>query len=98
MEQRDAELRARLVFRSVRDQVAIDVTRTPQTTLIPLLDRITEDERILALGFCLQSGELLFATKEMPPSLRCANLPRAKSDTFATLSEDGQRVSVASFR
>ena len=41
---------------------------------MPLLDRITEDERILALGFCLQSGELLFATKEMPPSLRCASL------------------------
>ena len=66
-EQRDAELRARLVFRSIRDQVATDVERPPQTRLIPLLDRITEDERILALGFCLQSGELLFATKEMPP-------------------------------
>ena len=96
-EQRDAELRARLVFRSIRDQVATDVERPPQTRLIPLLDRITEDERILALGFCLQSGELLFATKEMPPSLRCASLPRAKSDTFATLSEDGQRISVSIF-
>ncbi|HUO00199.1 MAG TPA: hypothetical protein VMU69_28675 [Bradyrhizobium sp.] len=43
--QRDIDLRSRLVFRSIRDQVALAMTAQPEIDLVPVFERITEDER-----------------------------------------------------
>src|SRR5215469_3923138 len=56
--QRDIDLRSRLVFRSIRDQVAMAMTARPDIDLAQVFERITEDERILALGFCTAQGQL----------------------------------------
>ena len=94
---RDVELRARLVFRSIHDQVAAGIAENPESSLVPFFDRIAEDERILALGFCPEKGDVRFATKEMPASLRCDRLPLGKADSFSTLSEEGRRIRVSIF-
>ncbi len=95
--QRDIELRARLVFRSIRDQVAMGIAAKPDFDLIPFFERLAEDERILALGFCTNDGQLLYATKLLSKSVTCQNIQRGNSDTFATVSDAGKRIHVSSF-
>lgn len=94
---RDVELRARLLFRSIHSQVAAGIEANANDELAPFLNQIAEDERILALGFCPKTGALRFATKEMPKSLTCDALPLHKTESFATLVDDGHPIRVAVF-
>lgn len=95
--QRDIELRARLVFRSIRDQVATGIAVKPDFDLIPFFERLTDDERILALGFCTEQGQLRYATKLLPKPVTCTKIKRDKSDTFATVADAGKRIHVSAF-
>ncbi|WP_202801949.1 alpha,alpha-trehalose-phosphate synthase (UDP-forming) [Rhodovulum sp. PH10] len=94
---RDVELRSRLIFRSIRDQVSAGLAATPGFDLRPFFERLTEDERILALGFCTESGELRYATKQMPASVTCNSLSRTKSDTFSRVVDHGRDIYVSVF-
>jgi trehalose 6-phosphate synthase len=93
----DVEMRARLVFRSIRDQVVIGLAAAPAVDLVPFFERLTDDERILALGFCTASGELRYATKFMPKAISCDKLERDKVDTFSTISDGGKPTHVSVF-
>ena len=95
--ERDVEMRAGLVFRSIRDQVAAGVADRQQGNLSLLLERIAEDERIRALGFCTPDGALLFATSRMPKEMTCSALPLHKTSGFSMEAESGQRVRVSIF-
>jgi trehalose 6-phosphate synthase len=94
---RDVELRSRLIFRSIRDQVIQDLSATPGIEIVPFFERLAEDERILGLGFCDTTGHLQHATKLMPKSITCAGIERTKVDTFATISDEGRRTHIAAF-
>nr|WP_258765951.1 trehalose-6-phosphate synthase [Bradyrhizobium arachidis] len=95
--QRDIDLRSRLVFRSIRDQVATAMTARPEIDLVPVFERITEDERILALGFCTEPGQLRYATKAFPKAVTCDSVKRDKSSAFATVTDSGRRIHISSF-
>src|SRR5689334_24028523 len=79
--QRDVELRSRLVFNSIRDQVVSGLATSDGAHLLAFFDRIAEDERLLAFGFCSEAGQLLHATKRLPPSVECTSVARSKNDT-----------------
>ncbi|HWG03837.1 MAG TPA: trehalose-6-phosphate synthase, partial [Beijerinckiaceae bacterium] len=95
--QRDIDLRSRLVFRSIRDQVATAIASRSDEELIPTFERITEDERILALGFCTGQGQLRYATKQFPRLINCGSVKLGKSDTFATVRDAGRRIYISAF-
>ncbi len=95
--QRDIELRARLVFRSIRDQVVTGIALKPDFDLIPFFERLAEDERILALGFCTDQGQLRYATKLLPKPVTCKTIKQDKSDTFAIISDAGKRIHISAF-
>lgn len=95
--QRDIELRARLVFRSIRDQVTLGIVAKPSFNLNPIFERMAEDERILALGLCTDQGQLRYATKLLPKSVTCESIKRDKTDTFITVSDAGKRIHVTAF-
>jgi trehalose 6-phosphate synthase len=95
--QRDVELRSRLIFNSIRDQVSSGLGSVRDSTLVPLFERIAEDERVLALGFCSEWGQLQFATKRMPSRIDCARVTRTKSDAFTTTSDAGHALLVGAF-
>lgn len=95
--QRDVELRARLVFRSIRDQVAYGIATSGNVDLVAYFDRLAEDERLLALGFCTETGELRYTTKFFPQGVACKDLTRTKSDTFTTLSTGDGRTHMSIF-
>jgi trehalose 6-phosphate synthase len=93
----DIELRARLIFRSIRDQVTIGLAAAPAADLVPFFERLAEDERLLALGFCTAQGELRFATKSMPKSISCSDIERRNLTSFTAATEAGARILVSTF-
>ena len=95
--QRDVELRSRLIFNTIRDQVAAGLGSTKDALLVPFFERIAEDERILALGFCGEDGRLEHATKRMSNSVQCGSVIRTKVDTFATVQNDRHRLLIGAF-
>ena len=93
----DVESRARLVFRSVRDQVATNLSASPGINLTPYFERMAEDERILALGYCTLDGKLEYPTKLLPRTIDCNQFARASTDTSRVVSQNGRRIHVAVF-
>jgi trehalose 6-phosphate synthase len=95
--QRDVEFGSRLVVNSIRDQVAAGLARSGGDSLTPFFERIAEDERIMALGFCTEAGELQNATSQMPASIRCGHAGSVKGNAFARASSDGHELLVGTF-
>lgn len=60
---RDVELRSKLLFNSIRDHVALSLAERQGAGLQAFFERLTDDERILAIAYCDASGTVLF-----PPS------------------------------
>ncbi len=89
----DVELRSRLVYRSVREQVG-SLTISPRSDLTPFFENLTDDERLLALGFCTEENALRFATRHMPKGFACADLPLRNIDRFAVRRVGGMHVHV----
>ena len=54
----DIELRSKLIFNSIRDQVASHLADQSDATLAAFFERLTDDEKLLGLGFCDASGRL----------------------------------------
>lgn len=90
----DIEIRSRLVFRSIRDQLLMNLAK-PDPDLIPFLERIAEDERLLALGYCSESEKRLYATSLMPKTLSCVKLGQGKTASFDTISDTGLHAHVS---
>jgi trehalose 6-phosphate synthase len=95
--QRDIELRSQLVFRSIRDQVASGIAAKPDFDPLPFFERLAEDERILALGFCTSQGQLRYATNLLPKPVTCESLKLDKTETFKIVTNAGRRIHVGAF-
>ena len=87
--QRDIELRARLVFRSIHERVVAGLAaKAAGADLQPFFEQLVEDERLQALGFCDPQGRMLYATKDMPDAVHCPKPPLPKVDTFTDLHDE----------
>ncbi|MFZ1106166.1 MAG: trehalose-6-phosphate synthase [Hyphomicrobiaceae bacterium] len=95
--ERDVELRSRLIFNSIRDQVGAGLASAAGANLVPFFDRLVEDERLLALGYCDADGRLVHATRRMPKSVTCAKIAPAKGGTFAPIHDGGHRLLAGAF-
>ncbi len=95
--ERDVELRSHLVFNSIRDQVASGLAKASGAVLVPFFERLTQDERLLALGYCGEDGRIEHATPHMPKSVTCLGPEQAKGRIFRTVVDGGQRLLVGTF-
>ena len=84
----DVELRSKLIFNSISDQVALYLADKNDAALLAFFERLTDDEKLLGLGFCDTSGRLRAATKLMPASITCDKLARTE---FAELLDHHDR-------
>ncbi len=89
----DVDLRSRLVARTVREQVA-GPYRIGENDVGRIFDTLSEDERLVALGFCDETGTMRWATRAMPPSLTCATLPLRQTDSATARKLDRQHVHI----
>ena len=72
----DVEMRSRLVFHSIQETVVGLVEAKADRRIVQLFERITLDERVLALALCLPDGRLADASKSWPRDYRCPSEDR----------------------
>ena len=94
---RDVELRSRLVFRSIEDRVANAVNVAGPSGLTKYFEHIAQDEKLVALGYCDDSGTLRYATERLPKTLKCEDLPQDAVESFSTLSANDRHYLVSLF-
>lgn len=94
--QRDVELRSQLVFNATRDQVIGLQAPEDVEQLQMLLERLSADERILAVGLC-QGGELRLASSAVPSAFSCDQIAVAAGEVFTNVTYGDQRVLIASY-
>jgi trehalose 6-phosphate synthase len=94
---RDVELRSRLVFRSIEDRVTNAISVAGSSELTSYFEHLAEDEKLIALGFCDESGKLTNATKLLPKTLKCEDLPQGAGESFSTLRTASGRYLVSVF-
>ena len=69
---RDLDIRANFVANAVEDQLQ-DLLRTGnRARVLPFFTRITQDERLLAVGFCPLDGSEPITTPTFPKEVTCA--------------------------
>lgn len=92
---RDLDLRANLVASSVQDPVRELLATGDAPRLRSLFERLTEDERLFAIGFCALPSSAPVATRTFPSELDCARVPRLADPDSALLQLPGGALHVA---
>ena len=95
--QRDIELRGELVFNSIKDELTTLLARGDATPIESLFDRLAQDERLLAVGFCDGAATLRYRSKSMPSEFSCVKIARTRTESAFTTVSVGRRLIVASF-
>src|SRR5258706_3553898 len=93
----DVEAHSRAVFDSVREVVSHQITDGGAASLAALFERLTQEEKLLAIGYCDQAGQLRLPTKQMPANFSCAQLARTDTASYSTIESDARPVLVGSF-
>ncbi|HMJ59709.1 MAG TPA: hypothetical protein VK467_11265, partial [Gemmatimonadales bacterium] len=73
---RDLDIRATLVANTVQDRVQDLVQGGNRERLLQYFTRITEDERLFAVGYCPATTGDAVATPTLPADVSCADLQR----------------------
>jgi trehalose 6-phosphate synthase len=95
--QSDVESRSVLAFNSALDDFTALLEEHNSKRIVALFDRMSLDEQLLAVGYCDQSGTLVYKTKDMPKSFTCKQATLRKTPTFSTLRLGHTRLLVSSF-
>ncbi|MDO8502483.1 MAG: hypothetical protein Q7S20_11640 [Gemmatimonadaceae bacterium] len=73
---RDVELRSTLVANSVQEQLRDLLRAGNSTRMTQFFTRLTQDERLFAVGFCAPQGRAPVATRSFPAEIKCADLEK----------------------
>ena len=71
---RDLDIRATLIANTVREPIEVAVRFGDEARLRQVLTRITDDERVYAIGFCPGPAAVPVAAGTLPGAVRCDNL------------------------
>jgi trehalose 6-phosphate synthase len=71
----DVQLRAELVSKSMEEQIARLLEGGDVAQLQRYLERVTTDERLVAVKVCVGDGAAVVATPEAPSAVSCRNAP-----------------------
>lgn len=92
---RDMDMRSKLIANTLNDSIIELFFQDNRRKINSLLLRATQDERLLALGFC-SDGSLIYRTPAFPNIINCSSLPLEGSITkqFLQLPQGAIYVSV----
>ncbi len=92
--ERDLEIRAKLITSTSQEQLAA-LVREPRAraSVLRFFDRVIQDERIYALGFCDPLGKLLYATRGFPRAIGCPASDAAEHSRVLQLPQGPLHVS-----
>lgn len=84
--ERDLDTRSELVANTMQEQLADLVHSGSKNKTIAYFNRITQDERLYAIGFCDAAQPALVATKTFPRELNCKELKQFEGEPPRLLS------------
>lgn len=70
---RDLEMRAALITNTIQEPLQALVREGSRVKVLGFLNRITQDERLFALGYCDVNRGLLYKTVAFPNTLNCSD-------------------------
>jgi len=71
---RDLEIRASLIANTIQEPLQEQLAAGKRVKIAEFFSRITQDERIYAVGYCASPTSAALATRSLPAELRCAAL------------------------
>lgn len=93
----DVLSRSRLIYGSVQGPVRRALADRDDERLASILAGVAEDDRVLAVGLCDETGRMRGASSMMPEEFSCENAARAEGESFSHIAYEGHRVLVATF-
>ncbi|RJP23477.1 MAG: trehalose-6-phosphate synthase [Deltaproteobacteria bacterium] len=92
---RDMDMRSKLVANAIHDPFEESLHTGSKARTVQLFNRIIEDKRLYALGYCGAPGGPPIATKTFPVDIRCADLGKFKDPSRRLLQSDKGPLHVA---
>ena len=85
---RDLDIRAALVANTMQEPLQEYLRTGSRSKTVAYFTKITQDERLYAIGFCEPSNGALIATKTFPKSITCRDLERFADSRQRLLASD----------
>jgi trehalose-6-phosphate synthase len=92
---RDIEIRVQLIAGTVEGPLSELITSQSRAKLQAYLQRIIQDERLFAIGFCDRNNQLIYKTATYPDSVSCEQAAEVKSGPTAVVRLEQGAVHVA---
>ena len=71
---RDLDIRSAFVANTVQDPLLELIRAGTRNKMVAFFSRITQDERLFAIGYCGDASPQIIATRTLPPGLSCKNI------------------------
>jgi trehalose 6-phosphate synthase len=85
---RDLDMRSNLIANAINDPIKDSLYSGSKARTLDVFNKIIQDERIYALGFCAASGGEPIATVTFPEEIGCAGLDRFSDPSLKLLQSD----------
>jgi trehalose 6-phosphate synthase len=72
----DLEIRASLIANAIQEPLQEQLAAGKKAKIVEFFNRITQDERLFAVGYCAAPTATVLASRSLPASIRCAELGR----------------------
>lgn len=82
---RDIEIRAQLIAGTMEGPLTELLTSESRTKLLAYFQRVIQDERLFAVGFCDPHNQLIYKTQTYPASMTCERAVALKSGPAAVV-------------
>src|SRR3972149_8169688 len=73
---RDLDIRSAFVANTVQDPLLELIRAGTRNKMVAFFSRITQDERLFAIGYCGDASPQIIATRTLPPDLSCKNIEK----------------------
>jgi len=71
---RDLDIRATLIVNAIQEPLQEQLAAGKKTKINEFFNRITQDERLYAVGYCASPTDKALASRSLPADIRCAGL------------------------
>jgi len=92
---RDLDTRAGLIAKAIEEPLSEQVEAGSNTKLLNQFNRISEDERLYALGYCTNNKSNMLTTRVMPSGIRCNTLEKYMTEDGYILHGERGELHVA---
>ncbi len=73
---RDLDIRGTLIANTIQEPLQEQLAAGKKAKIVDFFNRITQDERLYAIGYCASAQGMSVATKSLPTEIRCGELER----------------------